>query len=543
MRVVRIVLVIVAGFWFAGYVFAAPKTAEEEAVFIENGLPRLVYVDGSSWKFGDGFVENSEGRTDLYADRCIGSGDFHIRATLRLMKLNWTAAAFKLGKSNFGFDGKDRRIYLSGLMFGGREKVTSLGASNEFVEDKAWFKLDIIRKGSEISFLIDDKPVHKVEFNSNPIGKIAFYPCRATMQIRDFSARGKLIKFSTKPRSYTIPTIDLANEVQRQVIVDKEKGQYLGHPTTVLLEDNKTMVIVYPKGHGRGAIVMKKSTDGGLTWSDRLPTPENWATSKEVPTIYPVVDSQGKRRLIMFSGIRPIRMAFSEDNGKTWTPLTPIKNLERATGIVAMADLAHLKDGSYMAFFHDFQYRVYKTISSDGGLSWSKPEMIIHHSDAGLCEPGLVRSPNGKQLAMLLRENKRIFNSFVAFSGDEGKTWSEPIELPAALSGDRHQCLYAPDGRLVVAFRDTTHVSPTKGDFVAWVGTYDDIVRGREGQYRIRLLDNKAGADCGYPALELLPDGTFVATTYGHWTKGEKPFIVSVRFKLEEIDAKAALQP
>ena len=53
------------------------------------------------------------------------------------------------------------------------------------------------------------------------------------------------------------------------------------------------MIAVYPKGHGRGAIVMKRSTDGGLTWSDRLPTPENWATSKETPTIHRVVDPQG----------------------------------------------------------------------------------------------------------------------------------------------------------------------------------------------------------------------------------------------------------
>jgi hypothetical protein len=61
------------------------------------------------------------------------------------------------------------------------------------------------------------------------------------------------------------------------------------------LEDNKTIIAVYPKGHGRGAIVMKKSTDGGLTWSDRLPVPDTWATSQEVPTIYRVIDSQDKK--------------------------------------------------------------------------------------------------------------------------------------------------------------------------------------------------------------------------------------------------------
>jgi hypothetical protein len=39
--------------------------------------------------------------------------------------------------------------------------------------------------------------------------------------------------------------------------------------------------------------------------------------------------------------------------------------------------------------------------------------------------------------------------------------------------------------------------------------------------------------------VEVLPDGTFVATTYGHWTEGEEPYIVSVRFKLAELDELA----
>jgi len=140
---------------------------------------------------------------------------------------------------------------------------------------------------------------------------------------------------SGQPRGYSIPLIDLANESHRQIVVDEEPSQYPGHPTTVLLEDNKTIIAVYPKGHGHSSIVRKRSTDAGLTWSDRLPVPDNWATSKE--------------------------------------------------------------------------------------------------------------------------------------------------------------------------------------------------------------MDNHVRTDCAYPALELLSDGTFVTTTYGHWINGESPFIVSVRFKMEEIDAKARL--
>lgn len=349
---------------------------------------------------------------------------------------------------------------------------------------------------------------------------------------------------ATIKKGYTIPFVDLAEQTDRQVIVDREPGQYLGHPTTALMEDGKTIFIVYPKGHGRGPIVMKKSLDGGMTWSDRLPVPDNWATSQETPTIHRVIDTNGYRRLILFSGLYPIRMAVSEDDGSSWSPLEPIGDYG---GIVAMSSVIRLINGDYMALFHDdgrfFKnsgetrgFDVYKTISTDGGLTWGTPQIIAHHAEAHLCEPGVIRSPDGKQLAMLLRENSRQFNSFIMFSNDEGKSWTEPVEMQGALTGDRHVGRYAPDGRLFITFRDQAAESPTKGDWVGWVGTYQDLVEGNEGAYRVRLMDNHKNADCAYPGLELLPDGTFVTTTYGHWTQGEEPYIVSVRFKLDELD-------
>jgi Neuraminidase (sialidase) len=134
------------------------------------------------------------------------------------------------------------------------------------------------------------------------------------------------------------------------VVVDREAGQYLGHPTTVLLEDGKTILVVYPKGHGKGAIQLKRSTDGGKTWSERLPTPKSWETSKETPTIHRVVDAAGKKRLILFSGLYPIRLSVSEDDGVTWSELKPIGDFG---GIVAMGCVERLKNGDYLALFHD----------------------------------------------------------------------------------------------------------------------------------------------------------------------------------------------
>ncbi len=277
-------------------------------------------------------------------------------------------------------------------------------------------------------------------------------------------------------RGFTLPIVDLAHETDRQIIVDREPGQYLGHPTTVLLEDGLTIITVYPKGHGRGAIVMKRSEDGGRTWSDRLTVPDNWSTSKEVPTLHRVVDASGTRRLIMFSGLYPIRMAVSEDDGLHWSPLEPIGDYG---GIVAMGDVARLRDGRYMALFHDDGrflcnsgdktdiFEVYAIFSEDGGLSWGEPSVIARHPQAHLCEPGIVRSCDGQQLAVLLRENSRTMNSMVVFSDDEGASWSEPRQLPGALTGDRHKTCYGADGRLVITFRDTCLDTPTWGDWCA----------------------------------------------------------------------------
>lgn len=357
------------------------------------------------------------------------------------------------------------------------------------------------------------------------------------------------------PTGWSIPLVDLDRRNDLQTVVDREKGQYLGHPTTLLLEDGKTILCVYPKGHGKGPIVFKRSADGGKTWSDRLPVPENWSTSKETPTLHRLIDPQGKKRIVMFSGLYPVRMASSEDDGATWTPLSPVGDFG---GIVAMGTVMAKtgQPGGYFALFHDdgryftekpmpkkpVEFTLYQIDTKDGGRTWSAPRALYRSTEVHLCEPGALRSPDGKTIAVLLRENRRVKNSHVIFSTDEGATWSEPRELRGALTGDRHTAVRLPDGRYFISFRDMAKDSPTRGDWVAWVGRYADIEgmsRGEptEGSYRVRLKKNHKGTDCAYPGVELLPDGTIVTTTYGHWAPGEQPYILCVRFPISEIDA------
>lgn len=368
--------------------------------------------------------------------------------------------------------------------------------------------------------------------------------------------------------SGALKLIDLSQDTSRQVIVDEVPGQYLGQPNTVLLADNRTIVVAYPEGHGHPNTLVKRSLDGGLTWSDRLPTPDNFTADHYAPTLHRLTDENGVERIHLMVVTPVAKQSFSEDGGITWSSFqhlyTDISGRGNAPpmSIIAIHDSSGRPvPGSYFAMYQvrerdatrdDMFLLQIKT--RDGGRTWTRPRRVGNHPDfpgAQPAEPGIIRSPDGKQLLCLVRENARLYPSLFMTSDDEGETWSDLQSLPSALTGDRHNLIYARDGRLVVTFRDLKPQKvfladgtkdfvqgPFHGDFVAWIGRYEDIIRGDPGQFKVRLIDNKRTPwDTGYSGIELLPDGTVVSTTYGVLEEGEQPLVVSIRYRLAELDA------
>lgn len=351
------------------------------------------------------------------------------------------------------------------------------------------------------------------------------------------------------------PTVDLSGDVSRQVVVAQGTAKvYYGHPTTVLLPDGRTMYAVWTYNHGGQCGPLKRSDDGGRTWSDLLPVPENWRTVKNCPTLYRLSDPQGVARLLVYGGHGPdgnIHQSHSVDDGKTWTPMRSIGR----EGVMPFCTIVPIDGGKKLLGLTNIRRPgetrevrsnvITQSVSSDGGLTWAPWRLILDLPGLKPCEPWVVRSPDGRQLLCLLRENVKRIALFMT-SDDEGLTWSKPKPLPPGLYGDRHAAVYAPDGRLVVCQRDTggSYGSPTSTHFVAWVGRYEDIVTGRDGAYRVKLLHSFNGGDNGYSGVELLRDGTIVATTYLKYRAGpEKNSIVSTRFTLAETDKLMALKP
>jgi hypothetical protein len=366
--------------------------------------------------------------------------------------------------------------------------------------------------------------------------------------------------------------IDFADDIKRQIVIARgspKPDEYHAHPTTVMLADNKTMFCVWNIGHGGHAGPMARSDDAGLKWTrmdDALPP--NYANFKNCPSIYRLTDTAGKERLWVFAARtltdkeNPTPVAdrhegfmpriVSEDSGRTWRELPPIggpisKN-DPFRNIMTFSSIVQLKNGSSLGLFHrgsgigeEGTLQVLQSITHDGGLTWSTPSVACDGTKLDgkhPCEPYVFRSPDGNQLCCLMRENRRSGTSLVMFSSDEGKTWSEAVDAPWGLTGDRHHGISLPDGRMVIVFRNASPNAKDKAGFIAWVGTYADIKQGNPGQYRVSLL--RTFKDGFYPGIHLLPDGTIVATTYANYRQEDVGCsIVSVRFKISEVDKLA----
>ncbi len=346
------------------------------------------------------------------------------------------------------------------------------------------------------------------------------------------------------------PCCDLSKDTVRHVIIGAGTPEiYQGHATTVLLADGKTMFAVWTTGHGGPCGPAAMSADGGKTWT-RIDArfPAEYATWRNCPAIYRMTDPQGKERLWVFACGKPATPAegstaicrvMSEDHGATWRVMPPIPV---KTGVMPVCSVLRLKDGSYIAQYNgrwaDLKpkwNRIFQITSRNGGLTWTEPKVVAQHPEMNLGEPFLLRSPDGKEICAVLRENVKNALSKLIFSRDEGKTWSTPSDASWGITGHRHDGVCLKDGRWVIAFRDTAPKSPSSGHFVAWVGTYDDIKNKRPGK-RIKLLHSNAGWDCGYAALSLLPDETIFAVTYIKYKPGkDKHSVVGVRFKMDEL--------
>jgi len=409
-----------------------------EAVLVENGVPKAVRQDGKAWTQGNGYLECGGTGNYLMAERSLGAGDFRIRARLSLHGLGGTAASFTVGNSHFGFDSHKGKHFVEGPLLGGKTQM--LGPCK--VAEGKPFAFEAVRKGKTLSFLIDGETLHACTVPTRALGAFGFRPWRSTMRIYDFRAEGDL----------TIPPKPLEGQV---VVFRSGTEGYHTFRIPAILVSPKGDLLAFCEGRKNSGgdtgdidVVMKRSSDGGKTWSklqvvaDHGPhvigNPCPVVDAKTGTILMPLTRNRGDEpESAIKKGTtkepRTVWLSRSTDDGHTWTEPVDISATTRqphwrwyATGpgvgiqlrsgrILIPCDHSDHSGGGH-------PFRSHAIFSDDGGKTWGLSDAIV--DSVNECQA--VELADGSVL-MNMRSYHRGNRRHVSRSTDGGKTWTPPV--------------------------------------------------------------------------------------------------------------------
>ncbi len=522
----------------------------DEAVFVLNGKPVAVYEQGKiwrgnykPWREADGSLEGI-GDADafhqtrqLVAARAVGKGDFHIKASLSIINLKGSGAAFVIDNdSRFIFSPRQDSSYEStapaveGPFFG--PKAQFLGEVT--IKEGKPFLFEMERTGQEIRFLIDGREVHKMRASSEPLGAIGFLPWWSTMRISDFSVRGE--------------TFDLASFYRRspeqQAIYVGGTDAYPMYKIPALLVTNKGTLLAFCEGRHWASdaadieILLKRSTDGGKTWSRQQVIWDDGTSTCGNPC--PVLDREtGTVSLLMCRNNDRVFVTRSDDDGVHWSTASEITSSVKprewkwyATGpgtgiqlsrgphkgrLVIPCDHTLVQKGTPPSAI--MSHAIY---SDDHGKTWKLGGTI----SPSVSECQVVELVDGT-LMMNMRSYHRKGCRAVATSNDDGESWSDL----------RHDTALPEPVCQASILRYSTDISGGKNRIL-----FSNPARRERIRLTVRLSYDEGktwpvskllySGPSGYSSLAVLPDGSIgclFEAGLRHWNEN----VFFARFPLE----------
>jgi hypothetical protein len=215
-----------------------------------------------------------------------------------------------------------------------------------------------------------------------------------------------------------------------------------------------------------------RSTDGGISWSARIPTRVNSPHG-------PIQLADGRLLYVgkqLWTAEKRIGVAESKDDGLTWEMLAeiPVRPGDSVTGDYHEPHAVQASDGTLVAQIRNHNVKdkgeTLQTESRDGGRTWSEPRSI----GVWGFPSHLLRLSDG-YLLMSYGHRRKPYGNQARLSADNGQTWSEPMTI----SGDG------------------------------------------------------SGGDLGYPSTVELSDGSLLTVWYEALKKGENAVLRQVRWRID----------
>lgn len=397
----------------------------DSATIIEDGAYVNALPVEKSWKSKDGAVSGHGLYNLLYAYQYVHDADFRMEATISLDKVDSTTAIFLLFNNHFGFDSKADEHDTPGNFFfysPDLKRYERFDKARKHITPGRSFVFEVSRKDTLFEIAIDKTVVASIPLSwvSPPYeGYLAFRPWLNTIHVYDWRLEGKLSGFE-KP----------------EFVFQAGEADYACFRIPAIIKTKDNTLLAFAEGRrdecwsdsGDTDIVMKRSEDGGKTWSRLEIVWDDGPHACHAPT--PIVDAVNQRVVLVAS------RSLGSDHFKKFRAG---KNEDIRRAFVLHADL--------------------------DGKNWSQPLEITQTAipkNAWWFGPGpgsaiqLRSSPYRGRLAAgatYIEKETNDYYSMAIFSDDYGFSWQAGNPVPLE-GGNESEIVEFPSGQLMINSRN-----------------------------------------------------------------------------------------
>ena len=345
--------------------------------------------------------------------------------------------------------------------------------------------------------------------------------------------------------------IELIGKAKTIMSNPDSKHGYFAWPTVALLQDGKIMVgasgfrIEHVCPFGKA--VVSYSTDGGETYTLPAPVIDTPLDDRDtgicpfgktgviVTSFNNTADFQRQNNTDNEYAQRYIDTITAEDEEKY---LGPTFRISHDCGITFGRILrspvtsphgpTELRDGTILWAGNRFDnveggIEVVK-LNTENGETEFVGKITIDDDKIFLNEPHLIEMPDGKLICHIRAENDTVFTTYRSVSFDKGRTWSAPERLLEIDGGAPPHLLLLSSGILLCTY----------GRRKQPYGIMAMVSRdgGQSWEKDIRLFENTASDDIGYPSTIELEDGTLLTVFYSRESEEHPCNILGQKWKI-----------